>query len=312
MPSFHSERLLSGFSNNEDAAVYQIDEDNCIVSTLDFFTPIVDDPYLFGAIAAANALSDIYAMGAKPILAMNMIGFPDDLDDSVMTQILLGGADKVKEADALLVGGHSIVDHEPKYGLSVIGQAKVKDILFNHKVQKGDYILMTKSLGTGILSTAMKRGLIQEDQKDALHQNMLRLNKYVMESVNREYLHAATDITGFGLIGHLLEMIEPSGLAIEIDTKNLSLLPGTKEYALQGVIAGGLRRNKEYYSCKVQSNLLGALDDIVYDPQTSGGLLLSIDKEYLDEAVETLSKLEDGISVLGQVQEKVDRAIILK
>jgi selenide,water dikinase len=276
--------LLVGLEVSDDAAVYQISPEQALVQTVDFFPPVVDDPYTFGAIAAANALSDIYAMGARPILALAIAAFPDDLPGAILQAILQGGADKVAEAGAVVAGGHTVVDREPKYGLCVTGLIDPRRVTAKAHAQPGDVLVLTKPLGTGIITTASKRNQVEAAHLEAAIASMLRLNRAAAEiaqslpaTAEGAAIHGATDITGFGLLGHAAEIARNSGVALRVDSASLPLLPGALEYARQGIAPGGLGRNLAFleqdsyvrYAAPVEE----ALRLLAFDPQTSGGLL---------------------------------------
>jgi selenide, water dikinase len=270
--------LLIGLDVSDDAAVYQLNAEQAIVQTVDFFPPIVDDPYTYGAIAAANSLSDVYAMGGKPILALAIAAFPDDLPHDVIAAILQGGADKVAEAGAVIGGGHTVVDREPKYGLCVTGLIAPGRATAKADAQPGDVLLLTKPLGTGVITTAAKRG--DATHLDAAVQSMLRLNKVAAEEAQKVAVHSATDITGFGLLGHAAELARNSGVGLRIISAALPLLPGALEYAQQGIAPGGLYRNQAFGETdgfvRYGEHVDPARKLLLYDPQTSGGLLLAL------------------------------------
>ncbi len=270
-------QVLVGLSEPDDAAVYQIDPARAIISTTDFFPPVVDDPYDFGAIAAANALSDVYAMGGRPLMAINLVAYPENLDNGILSEILRGGAEKVKEAGAVIAGGHSISDAEPKYGLSVTGEVEVAKIIRKSGARVGDALILSKRLGTGIVTTALKRDIADQQHVAEAVKSMSRLNRPAAELAQRHGVHAMTDITGFGLVGHGLEMAKLSGVDFRLDLNALELLPGTADYARNGVFPGGMDRNREYYSqwLAVDGELAEYERGLLFDPQTSGGLLMS-------------------------------------
>jgi len=271
-------QVLVGLSEPDDAAVYQLDSTRAIISTTDFFPPVVDDPYDFGAIAAANALSDVYAMGGQPLMAINLVAFPDDLDMSILSEILRGGADKVKEAGAVIAGGHSITDAEPKYGLSVTGSVETGKIIRKSGARVGDALILSKRLGTGVVTTALKRDIAEPTHVGAAVASMSRLNGVASELAQSHGAHAMTDITGFGLIGHALEMAKLSRVNFRLNMDSISLLPGSLDYARDGVFPGGMARNREYYEQWLEVD--GRLDEyefgLLFDPQTSGGLLMAV------------------------------------
>ncbi len=296
--------LLCGLAEPDDAAVWRLDDSRALVLTADFFPPVVDDPYAFGAIAAANSLSDLYAMGADPLLGINLVGFPDDLDPAILTEILRGGGEKVREAGAVIAGGHTTSDAEPKYGLAVIGLVHPERTLTKGGARPGDALFLTKPIGTGAITTAIKN-----DEADATHvaaaiASMSRLHRGAA-AVLRGFagaLHAATDITGFGLAGHGHEMAEASGLALALHWDALPLLPGAEAYARAGSIPGGGRRNRAYYGTWVRTER--SLDEaqltLLYDPQTSGGLLVAIAADRADEAEAAFRAANEPAWRIGQ------------
>ena len=273
------ERVIVGFNGHDDAAVVRLDDGKLLVQTVDFFTPIVDDPYQFGQIAAANSLSDIYAMGAKPIFALNIVGFPiNDLPNEMLTTILQGGADKAKEAGIPTVGGHSVDDKEPKYGLVVTGEVEEKNIVTNKSATPGDVLVLTKPLGTGIIATAIKKGVVKNDVIRAAVESMSALNELASNIMVELGVKTATDVSGFGLLGHLNEICEASKVSAEIKYDDLPLLPGVNKLASDGIISGGTKRNLSF-----AKSFTKFLEDrtkiemlITSDAQTSGGLLISL------------------------------------
>jgi selenide,water dikinase len=272
------EKLLIGLDKADDAAVYSLTEDIALIQTLDFFTPVVDDPYLFGQIAAANALSDVYAMGGEPILAMNIVGFPSCLEAEILSQILQGGADKVKEAGASLCGGHTVIDEEPKYGLSVTGTVNPDNLLSNSGIKENDLIILTKALGTGVMISAIKGGFTKADESNPAVKSMLTLNNTALKYFDQYQINACTDVTGFGLIGHLLEMSENSSLEIHIEAAEIPIFEEVRDFAETGLLPAGAYKNRDNYEEFVSET--GKRDqtlyDLMYDPQTSGGLLISV------------------------------------
>jgi selenide,water dikinase len=271
VPRLSDENVLVGYDASDDAGVYRLSPECALVQTVDFFTPIVDDPRTFGAIAAANALSDVYAMGGRPLTALSIVCFPsgDDMEDLV--EILQGGAEKMAEAGCVIVGGHSVNDPEIKFGYSVTGMVHPDRIWTNAGARPGDVLVLTKPLGTGIVGTALKRGMAAPEHVEAAIASMLRLN------LTDAVAHGCTDVTGFGLLGHAREMAMASKVTIEIDPSALEFLPGALEYAAQGAIPGGLKNNRDFVSCAVRfaRQLPPEVEALLYDPQTSGGLLLS-------------------------------------
>jgi len=299
------ENLIVGLDRADDAGVYKVSDDLAIIQTVDFFTPIVDDPYGFGQIAAANALSDIYAMGGVPKTAMNLVAFPvKDMDISVLRQIIQGGLDKMTEAGVVLVGGHSIEDKELKYGLSVTGFVHPDRVLTKGNLKVGDQLILTKPLGTGIINTAIKGGLASPEIIETVTQLMATLNRDAAEVMKDYPVHACTDITGFGFLGHLAEMVKDSGLGVQIQTSRIPILSETLDYARIGLLPAGAFKNREFYGCRVEMapSVDGLVQDVLFDPQTSGGLLISVQG---DHGNDLLSKLKErGIrdaAMVGQV-----------
>jgi len=292
LPRTADPRLLVGIDTSDDAGVYKLSDTIALIQTVDFFTPIVDDPYLFGQIAAANSLSDVYAMGGKPLTAMNIVAFPVcKLDPGVLLTILQGGQDKVIEAGAVIVGGHSIHDDEPKYGLSVTGIAHPDKILTNAGAKPGDVLLITKAIGTGVLTMAARADMFPEGVAAAIR-SMVKLNKAAAQVMDRFTIHACTDITGFGLLGHLREMAIASNVSMDIDTKTLPLLPEAKEAAEMGLVPASAYNNRGYLtSVTFASTVPEYIRDLCYDPQTSGGLLMSVPE---DIAAQLLSDLKQA------------------
>lgn len=308
---------MVGFETSDDAAVYRINEEQAVIQTLDFFTPIVDDPYDFGAIAAANALSDVYAMGGIPTLALNIVGFPNCLSPSILKEIMRGGADKVKEAGALLVGGHSIEDDEPKYGLSVMGLIHPDKIWRNIGAREGDILILTKPIGTGILTTALKADLLSDNTVKEVTKIMSTLNKVPAEILKRESIevHACTDVTGFGLIGHVLEMAEGSKVSIEINHKNINFIEEALSFAEMGILPAGMYKNRKHCEAKVlfEDSIEEKIMDLLYDPQTSGGLLFALPKENAENVLLLLqTHYALKCSIIGDVIPKNDYHIYIK
>lgn len=298
--------LIAGATTGEDAGVYRLNDDTALIQTVDFFTPIVDDPYSFGQVAAANALSDVYAMGGKPLLAMNLVAFPiKELHRSVLQEILRGGLDKIKEAGALLVGGHSIEDAELKYGLSVTGVVHPNRVVLNSGARVGDLLLLTKPIGIGILSTALKGGVAARGTEAMITQVMATLNREAAQLMQTVGTHACTDITGFGLVGHLYEMALASGVAIRIEARSAPVLPETLYYAGLGIIPEGAHKNKAFYAPHLKSSLaeLDPMEMVFFDPQTSGGLLIAAPVEGINFIVEQLGKRDYPLDfgIIGEV-----------
>ena len=309
--NIENNNLLVGLETSDDAAVYKINEDIALIQTLDFFTPMVDDPYIFGQISASNALSDVYAMGGNPTLAMNIVCFPSCYDMNVLGEILRGGFDKVKESGAMLVGGHTIDDKEPKYGLSVSGFVNPNKVLSNANAKVGDKLVLTKPIGVGILNTAMKEDLVSDDIKDKVIECMVHLNKYAAKSFETISVNSVTDITGFGLLGHALEMAKASDVSIKINSKDVPILEGAIQMASMGIIPAGMYKNREYTSKDVKiNNIKSEIEDILYDPQTSGGLLVSVSSDLADSLVKSMK--ENGsieAKIIGSVVSKKEKYI---
>ena len=306
LPKFSDPDLLVGFETSDDAAVCRISDDTAVIQTLDFFTPVVDDPYTFGQVAAANALSDVYAMGGEPKLALNIVCFPENLDPDILGEILRGGADKVREAEASLVGGHSIQDDVPKYGLSVMGLVHPAKVYKNFGCEKGDVLILTKQLGSGIVNTAVKAQMASEEAEREAVRVMTSLNKKAKETAQDFTIHACTDVTGFGLLGHCAEMASASNAVIELSVRDIAWMQGAKEYAQMGLIPGGAYRNQRH-----AAGILDAGDvaevyvDLVSDPQTSGGLLMAVPEREAGEFLRALERADLGteVSVAGRVAE---------
>lgn len=278
LPRVTNENVLIGFDTADDAGVYRLTPECALVQTVDFFTPIVDDPFTFGAIAAANALSDVYAMGGRPLSALSILAYPGkgDLDD--LQQILAGGASKMQEAGCVILGGHSISDEEIKFGYAVTGTVHPERVLANAGARAGDALVFTKRLGTGVVATALKRGIARAQDVAASIESMLALNRAACEAMILTAAHGCTDITGFGLLGHAREMALASGVTLEIAAGTVELLPGALEYAAAGAQPGGLRNNRDFAGCDVEISrpLPPEVEALLYDPQTSGGLLVSV------------------------------------
>ena len=296
-------QVLVGLDGLDDAAVYQLNSEQAIVSTIDFFPPVVDDPYTFGSIAAANALSDVYAMGGEVLFALNLAAFPEDLDRTILSEILRGGAEKVREAGAIITGGHTVSDKEPKYGLAVTGLVHPAHILTKGGAQPGDLLVLTKPLGVGLITTALKRGQAHPAHVEAAVKSMSALNRHASHLAQRFGAHACTDITGYGILGHGLEMTNASHALFRLRFDDIPLLPGAIEYAEQEIFPGGLNRNREYVLPHVQfaDRLTAAQRAILFDPETSGGLLIALDPT---QARSFLTQAEiDGLfaRVIGEV-----------
>lgn len=306
LPKFTNDKLIVGLETSDDACVYKINDDIAMIQTVDFFTPVVDDPYTFGQIAATNSLSDIYAMGGEPALALNIIGFPNCLDPDVMAEILKGGASKVMEAGATIAGGHSVEDDEPKYGLCVTGFIHPDKILKNYGAEINDVLILTKPVGTGIVNTAIKADMCSDESKNEAIHIMSTLNKYAKKVIENYPVSCCTDITGFGLAGHSAEMAEASNKKFVINSKDVPVIKDVFEYASMGLVPGGSYRNREYFENKVSvESIEEQFIDLVYDPQTSGGLLFAVNEKYADSIMKDLKmSLDTEFAVIGRVAEK--------
>lgn len=304
LPKFYDEKMLVGIETSDDAAVYKITEDIALIQTLDFFTPVVDDPYIFGQIAAANALSDVYAMGGEPKIALNIVAFPNCLDPSILGEILAGGADKVREAGAVLAGGHSIQDDVPKYGLSVTGFAHPKKLYKNYGCKPEDILILTKPVGSGIVNTAIKGECASDEALKQVLASMTSLNKKAKEVSEKYHIHACTDVTGFGVIGHGREMAAASDVTLELDVHKITYFENAIDYAKMGFVPAGAYNNRKHNERFVEArNIEEHFMDLLYDPQTSGGLLMSVSKEEAESIMEDFEKkhLDTKASVIGQV-----------
>ena len=309
MPRWADENVLIGFDTADDAGVYKLTAELALVQTVDFFTPIVDDPFTFGAIAAANALSDVYAMGGRPISALSIVAYPAKGDAADLEQILKGGAEKMREAGCSILGGHSVADDEIKFGYAVTGTVHPSRITANAGAMPGDALVFTKRLGTGVIGTALKHGLAAPEHVEESVRQMLTLNRRAAEEMLRLQVHGCTDVTGFGLIGHAREMALASGVTLEIETASLQFLPGALAYAKMGAVPGGLKNNREFASPAVETGreLPREIEDLVYDPQTSGGLLISLPETDASRLTQAL----EGAYRIGRVLPRGARAIRL-
>ena len=278
IPRVTNANVLVGFDTADDAGVFKLTPELALVQTVDFFTPIVDDPYTYGAIAAANALSDVYAMGGTPVSALSVLAYPAKGDLEDLEQILKGGADKIHESGCVLLGGHSVADDEVKFGYAVTGTVHPERIKTNAGARAADALVLTKRIGTGVIATALKRGIAAESDVQAATISMLTLNRQACEVMLQFDVHGCTDVSGFGLIGHAREMALASKVTLEIETNAVRFLPGAVEYARQGALPGGLNNNREFASCVVetQDKLAPEIESLLYDPQTSGGLLIAL------------------------------------
>lgn len=307
-------QLLLGLASPDDSAVYKLTDDRAIISTTDFFPPVVDDPYHFGAIAAANALSDVYAMGGKPLMAINLVAYPDGLDLAILTDIMRGGADKVKEAGAVIAGGHTVTDKEPKYGLAVTGEVHPDRIFTKGGAQDGDWLILTKPLGVGVTTTAIKRDIAKQAHIDAVIAGMAHLNKTASEIAQQHHtaINAMTDITGYALLGHGHEMAHLSNADFHIIIDNLHWYDGALDYAQQDIFPGGMHRNRDYFSQWVTApdDLPSWREYLLYDPQTSGGLLIAVDAEVAPTFLADLQSAGESAQPIGYVTAGTGKLII--
>lgn len=298
----HDPNLLVGFDKSDDASVYRINDDLALVQTVDFFPPIADDPYLFGQIAATNALSDVYAMGGEPKTALNIMCVPENMPKEAVHEILRGGYDKVYEAGAVITGGHSIYDDEPKYGLAVTGFVDPKKMLTNSAAQPGDVLILTKPIGIGILTSAMKADLCEEETKSYAYTLMSTLNKAARDVMIQYRVHSCTDVTGFGLLGHSYEMAQGSDVEITLNTQAIDLIPEALSFARMGVLPAGMYRNRKYAESAVEGGAVElAVQDMLYDPQTSGGLLIAVDPNDADALFAALQGKVPSAQKIGTV-----------
>ena len=309
VPRWADENVLIGFDTADDAGVYKLTAELALVQTVDFFTPVVDDPYTFGAIAAANSLSDIYAMGGRPISALSILAYPGKGDMADLEQILKGGAEKMREAGCSILGGHSVNDEEIKFGYAVTGTVHPERVKANAGARPDDVLILTKQIGTGVISTALKRGIAADPHVEASVESMLTLNRHACEAMLRFDVHGCTDITGFGLIGHAREMALASNVTLEIGVDQVRFLPGATDYARAGAVPAGLNNNREFAACVVESRreLPREVEALLYDPQTSGGLLISLAGQ---DAGELERSLQDAYRI-GRVLPRQEKAIHL-
>ncbi len=311
LPIKEDDNLLVGYDSSDDASVYRLTDDLALIQTIDFFPSMVSDPYLFGQIAAANSLSDVYAMGGRVISALNIVTFPDQGNYDMLGQILKGGADKVHEADAVLSGGHSIHDDTAKYGLSVTGLVHPDKIIENDKAQVGDSLILTKPLGTGLITTAHKADAISQEAYDQACQWMTTLNKGVGQVMQGYQISSATDVTGFGLLGHLKEMTAGKVTA-HLEASQIPAMKEAYQAASLRMVTGGARKNRNFLEEEVQFNLSDrAMEEILYDPQTSGGLLISISPDQVQDLLADLKDQQVFGQVIGKIGEKEDKTIII-
>ena len=311
----HSDpRLLVGFDKSDDASVYYLDENTALVQTTDFFPPIVDDPFLYGQIAAANAISDVYAMGGEPKLALNIMCIPEAMTADMVQELLRGGYDKAYEADVIITGGHTIHGAEPIYGLAVSGFVHPDRILTNSGAKPGDVLILTKPLGVGVLTTAAKAGLVDSDVMARIYRQMATLNKAARDIMVKYRVHSCTDVTGFALLGHSFEMAQGSNCTVHIRSKNVPFHPEAWEFADMGFLPAGAYRNRDYAEAgvTVRNGISRTMQDLLYDPQTSGGLLMAVDAADADACLKELQDAIPNAAAVGYVTEREENWIILE
>ncbi|NVF12327.1 selenide, water dikinase SelD [Anaerococcus sp. AGMB00486] len=310
--NYKRDDILVGFDTMDDAAVIKIDEENGVVSTMDFFPPMVEDAFSFGQIACANALSDIYAMGAEPIAGLNIVLFPEDYNLEILREILRGGADKMIEAKASLVGGHSIHDPKIKYGLSITGKVDIKKLWRNNTVKKNDVLILTKPLGVTLVTNAYSVGILGKEELNKAIASMTYLNKYAKEIFEKYRISAATDVTGFGFLGHLGEMLSDKFTAI-IDSSKIPILDGAYKAASEFIFTKGGQRNRMYFEDRVEFLKDDfVLEEILFDPQTSGGLLVSINEDDAKCAIKELRNFGIDANIIGKIYNKYDKSVFIE
>lgn len=311
LPALGDKNLLVGFDGSDDAAVYRLSNNDAIVSTVDFFPPMVDDPRTFGRIAAANALSDIYAMGGTVLFALNLVCFPEKMDKTILREILAGGAEKIAEAGAVVAGGHSIYDSGLKYGLAVTGRVRPDAVLRNNACRSGDCLILTKPLGIGLVLSAHRAGLSREADFAAAVAAMERLNKYASEKAASFPVNAATDITGFGLLAHAAEMAGTEH-TLTLNFDSLPLLPGAVDYAGQFLATAAGQRNRNHIAERVDiGGISSAKQEILFDPQTSGGLLLSVPMDHAESLCNAVRNDDPAVAIIGMVAPRENRAVVI-
>lgn len=314
LPEMPHDHLLVGYQSSDDAAVYQLNEEQAVIQTVDFFPPPVDDPYLFGQIAATNALSDVYAMGGTPILALNLLAFPCSLPPECVKEILRGGYEKVAEAGAVVAGGHTIDDKEPKYGLCVSGLVHPDRIWKNDSAKKGDVLILTKPIGFGIYALASRGELLSAEEEDLLMGWMTTLNKKARDVFTQFTVHSCTDITGFGLLGHMYEMASGSGKTMELEIEKIPFLPKAAELAGMGIIPAGAYANRDYLTEKVmfEDGVEECFRDCLFDPQTSGGLVAAIPENEAEECLDRLQTVGVFAAIIGKVEDQKEKTVVIK
>ena len=307
-------RLIVGFDKSDDASVYVVNDETALIQTVDFFPPIVDDPYLFGQIAAANAISDIYAMGGEPRLALNVLCVTETMEEEWIREILRGGYDKAYEAGVIISGGHTIHGSEPLYGLAVTGFAKPEKIRKNDAAKPGDVLILTKPLGVGLLTTAAKAGMADPALMDRVYQQMRQLNGEACRVMQRYRVHGCTDVTGFGLMGHSCEMAQGSGCTLHLQTGKIPYHPEALEFADMGLIPAGAYRNRDFaeHETELRGEIPRAMQDLLYDPQTSGGLLIAADERDAEALLRELQSAVPAAAAIGYVTEREEKGLVIE
>ncbi len=314
LPRPRDGRLLVGLDSHDDAGVFRLSDEQVLIQTVDFFTPVVDDPYDFGRIAVANALSDIYAMGGQPLTALNIVGFPSDrIPMEVLSRILCGGAHVLGQAGVVLLGGHSVKDPELKYGIAVTGVARPAEVVTNAGARPGDRLILTKPLGTGVLTTVLKNGKLPEALREKVTQTMVQLNREAAQIMKKFQVHACTDVTGFGLIGHLLELVRASKVSARLWWNRVPFLEGARDFAIRGYLPGGLQANRRYAggAVRLEARPPEEVETLLFDPQTSGGLLISVPPERASACIKALQDHYAHAAQIGEVQSPDDVPVVI-
>ncbi len=307
-----NDNLIVGHDSSDDAAIYKLQDDLALVYTLDFFTPIANDPYIYGKVAAANSISDVYAMGGKPLLALNIACFPEDFSNDTMANILKGANDAASLADVLIVGGHTVIDKEPKFGLSVIGLIHPDKVVKNNTVKLNDNLILTKPIGTGILSTALKAEILSKDTEKKLNDNLIQINSVGYDLNHNTCINAMTDITGFGLLGHISEMVKGTGYAASINYSDIKILPNVEDFAKEGILPEGVYHNAKNVNVSFSQDIKEYMKDIVFDPQTNGGLLISVNDNNLESVLQILDNTNHDYCNIGKIIEKSNKDIEMR
>ncbi len=314
LPKFNDPNLIFGYDTVGDAGVYRLKEDLAIIQTVDILTPIADDPYVFGEIAAANSLSDVYVMGGTPITAMNIVGFPPKLDLSIMEQMIQGGSSKIKEAGAVILGGHTIKDEELKYGMAITAVIDPKDLITNDRAEPGDCIVLTKPLGTGVISTALKNGLASDLAVRKINDSMRQLNKIAAQTMLETGVHACTDVTGFGLLGHAMQLAQASQVSLRIDSKRVPFIEEAFEYSSRSLFPGGTKKNRQFVEPFVQftPDVTDEHRMLLCDAQTSGGLLIVLSMNLAPKLIELLHQRNiRSAAIIGEVIEAGEKVLYI-